>query len=94
MRREGYETSIKQAQIQFARRNKPGKPQDGWLINGRRLTHLVPETLIGTRKMLTEISTEQKALYLGWQIADAAAQPSPSQPQDAPTAAADRQRAQ
>jgi hypothetical protein len=73
MRDDSFETSIKEAQIQYARnRNKPSAPQGGWLISGRRTVLLVPETLIGIRKTLTEISLERKAVYLGWQIADTA----------------------
>ena len=72
MRREGYETSIKEAQIQFARnRRKPGTPQEGWLVSGVRVVQLVPETLIAVRKRLTEMATERKALYLGWQPPEA-----------------------
>ncbi|MPZ43216.1 MAG: hypothetical protein GEV05_07435 [Betaproteobacteria bacterium] len=70
MRREGLETTMKQAQIQFARnRNKPGSPQDGWLVSGTRSLLIVPETLTPIRKTLTEMATEHKALYLGWQLA-------------------------
>jgi Regulator of ribonuclease activity B len=74
MRGDSFETSIKQAQIQYARnRNKPSAPQDGWLVSGRRTVLLVPETLIGIRKTLTEMSLERKAVYLGWQLSDAPA---------------------
>ena len=74
MQAEGYETAMKQAQIQFARnRNKPGAPQDGWLVSGTRSVLLVPETLKETRKKLNEMATEHKALYLGWQLADTVA---------------------
>jgi hypothetical protein len=71
MSQEGYETSIKQAQIQFARKRKPGAPQDGWLVSGVRVVPLVPETLITIRKRLTEMANERKSLYLGWQVAEA-----------------------
>jgi hypothetical protein len=76
MRPEGYETSIKQAQIQYARgRSKPGRAQEGWLVSGIRTVQLGPETLIGARKRLTEMATERKALYLGWQPAETFAAP-------------------
>jgi hypothetical protein len=72
MRREGYETAMKQAQIQFARnRRKPGAPQDGWLVSGTRSVLLAPETLKDIRKTLTALAAERKALYLGWQLAGA-----------------------
>jgi hypothetical protein len=82
MRSDGFETSIKEAQIQYARnRNKPSAPQGGWLVSGRRTVSLVPETLTGIRKALTEISLERKAIYLGWQLAETAtAQGSSTQP--------------
>jgi hypothetical protein len=74
MRSDGYATATKQAQIQFARnRRKPGAPQDGWLVSGTRSLTIVPEALTGIRKTLNELATEYKALYLGWQLADAAA---------------------
>ena len=74
MRASGYETTTKQAQIQFARnRNKPGAPQDGWLVSGTRSVMIVPEALTGTRKTLDELAAEYKALYLGWQLPEAAA---------------------
>lgn len=74
MRADGYEIATKQAQIQFARnRNKPGTPQDGWLVSGTRSVTIVPETLTGVRKALNELAAEYKALYLGWQLAEAAA---------------------
>jgi hypothetical protein len=71
MRSDGFETSIKQAQIQYARsKAKPGTPQDGWLITGNRSVQLAPQTLTDTRKLLTAMSAEKKALYLGWQLAE------------------------
>ena len=71
---EGYATATKQAQIQFARnRNKPGAPQDGWLVSCTRSVNVVPETLTGIRKTLNALAAEYKALYLGWQLAEAAA---------------------
>ena len=73
MQRDGYEIATKEAQIQFARnRKKPGAPQDGWLVSATRSVMLVPQTLTETRKMLNELAAEHKALYLGWQVADAA----------------------
>lgn len=74
MQAQGYQTAMKQAQIQFARkRNKPGAPQDGWLVSGTRSVLLAPETLKEIRKTLTDMAAERKALYLGWQLADGAA---------------------
>ena len=74
MQAQGYQTAMKQAQIQFARnRNKPGAPQDGWIVSGTRSMLLAPETLKEVRKTLTEMAAERKALYLGWQLAEAAA---------------------
>jgi hypothetical protein len=69
LRTEGFETSIKQAQIQYARKGKPGSPQDGWLVTGNRTIQLAPQTLIEIRKQLTALSGEKKALYVGWQVA-------------------------
>jgi hypothetical protein len=69
LRTEGFDTSIKQAQIQYARKGKPGSPQDGWLVTGNRTIQLAPQTLIEIRKQLTALSGEKKALYVGWQVA-------------------------
>jgi hypothetical protein len=70
MRAHGYDTSMKQAQMQYARsKAKPGKPQEGWLITGKRTVVLEPQVLIDARKQLTAMSTEKRALYLGWQMA-------------------------
>src|SRR5690606_24852463 len=61
MQAEGYETAMKQAQIQFARgKRKPGAAQDGWLVSGTRSVLLVPDTLKEIRKKLTEMATEHK----------------------------------
>jgi hypothetical protein len=89
MRDDGYAIATKQAQIQFARnRNKPGTPQNGWLVSGTRSVTIVPETLIGIRKTLNELAAEYKALYLGWQLADAAAPlTTPAKPVQATTPA-------
>jgi hypothetical protein len=74
MRGDGYEIATKEAQIQFARnRTKPGAPQNGWLVSGTRSVNVVPETLTGVRKALNELAAEYKALYAGWQLAEAAA---------------------
>jgi hypothetical protein len=74
MRGEGFETTLKQAQIQYARnRNKPGAPQDGWLVSGTRSVLVVPETLTSIRKKLTEMALERKAIYIGWQLAQTVA---------------------
>jgi Regulator of ribonuclease activity B len=71
MRSDGFETSIKPAQIQYARsKAKSSAPQDGWLVTGNRRVQLAPQMLIDTRKQLNAMSAEKKALYLGWQIAD------------------------
>jgi len=80
MATEGYETtSIKQAQIQYARnRNKPGAPQDGWLVTGTRVTRLIPEELAKSRKFLNEIALERKAAYFGWQVSVANPQTAPA----------------
>ena len=75
MRGDGFDTRVKVAQIQYARnKNKPTKPQDGWLITGTRVIDVMPETLTGTRQTLTQIAVERKALYLGWQIGGRTAQ--------------------
>jgi hypothetical protein len=81
MRAEGYETSIKQAAIQYARnRSKPGAPQEGWLVGGRRVVQLAPETLTEARRKLNEIAAEHKAAYLGWQIGSVEANATPTAP--------------
>ena len=69
MRQDGFETSVKVAQIQYARnKKKPGAPQEGWLITGTRVTMLVPEELTRIRNFLNEIAIARQAAYLGWQI--------------------------
>ena len=69
MQKDGFETDITVAQIQYARnKKKPGEPQDGWLIKGTRTMRLVPEELTRMRAFLNEIALARKAAYLGWQI--------------------------
>jgi len=78
MRQDGFETRIKEAQIQYARnKKKPGAPQGGWLITGTRTIMLVPEELARTRKFLNEIALARQAAYLGWQISAAQDQQAP-----------------
>jgi hypothetical protein len=68
MREAGFETSMTAAQIAYARKNKAGKAQDGWLVKGSRELLITPQELIGQRKFLTEIAEARKAAYLGWQV--------------------------
>jgi hypothetical protein len=68
MREAQFETSMTVAQIAYARKNKAGEAQDGWLVKGTRELLLTPEELIRQRKFLTEIAEARKAAYLGWQV--------------------------
>lgn len=68
MREAGFETSMTVAQIAYARKNKAGKAQDGWLVKGTRELLLTPPELVQQRKFLTEIAEARKAAYLGWQV--------------------------
>jgi len=68
MREAGFETSMTVAQIAYARKNKAGEAQDGWLVKGSRELLLTPQELVQQRKFLTEIAEARKAAYLGWQV--------------------------
>jgi hypothetical protein len=75
LRKEAYEASKKQAQIQYARtRKKPGEPQGGFLVTGRKTLALYPAELAKVRLRLTEIAAAQKGIYCGWQVAAASQQ--------------------
>lgn len=76
MQKDGFDASIKPAQIQYARNKRnPGQAQEGWLVTGQRKTRLVPEELSRIRKSLDDIALERKAAYLGWQVSLQAVQP-------------------
>lgn len=75
LRRDGFEVSTKQAQIQFARRNKAGAPQNGFLVTAKFTLALVPAELVKFRKRLTEIATARKGVYCGWQVSGSTATP-------------------
>ena len=67
--KDGFETSMKQAQIQYARnRTKPGEPQDGYLVTASRRLTLYPAELAKLRKRMNEIAAEQQGIYCGWQV--------------------------
>jgi hypothetical protein len=69
MRADGFEISMRPAQIAYARkRSKPGKSQDGMLIKGTRAVVLTPENLKRQRTFLNDIALPRKAAYFGWQI--------------------------
>ena len=72
LRKDGFETSMKQAQIQYARnRAKPGDAQDGVLVTAKRTIALYPAELAKLRTRMNEIAGSQKGIYCGWQIAGA-----------------------
>jgi phosphatidylserine/phosphatidylglycerophosphate/cardiolipin synthase-like enzyme len=76
LRKDGFATSMKQAQIQYARnRAKPGEPQDGYLVTAKRTVALYPAELAKLRERLNEIASAQKGIYCGWQIAARTAAP-------------------
>ena len=82
LRKDGFTTSMKQAQIQYARnRGKPGDPQDGYLVTAQRTITLYPAELARLRARLNEIAGAQKGIYCGWQVSAAAATP-PSEAQN------------
>ena len=69
LRKEGFETSMKEAQIQYARnRAKPGEPQDGYLVTASRTLRLYPAELTKLRTRLNEIAAAQSGIYCGWQM--------------------------
>jgi hypothetical protein len=69
MRDDGFETSMTQAQVAYARnKKKPGEAQDGMLIKGTRTVALTPENLKRQREFLNGIALPRKAAYFGWQV--------------------------
>lgn len=69
MRDDGFETSMTEAQIAYARnKNKPGEAQAGWLVKGTRTVVLTPENLKRHREFLDRIAVERQAAYFGWQV--------------------------
>ena len=81
LRRDGFTTSMKQAQIQYARnRSKPGDPQGGYLVTAKRTLSLYPAELARLRTRFNEIASAQKGIYCGWQVAAGTAGP-PSEAQ-------------
>ena len=80
LRNEGFATSMKEAQIQYARnRAKPGNAQEGYLVTARRTLALYPAELAKMRGRLNEIALAQKGIYCGWQLTAGA----PASPGDA-----------
>ena len=76
LRKDGFATSMKEAQIQYARnRAKPGDPQGGYLVTAQRTLALYPAELATLRARLNEIASAKKGIYCGWQIS--AATPTP-----------------
>jgi hypothetical protein len=76
---ESYEASRKLAHIQYARnRRKPGTPQEGYLVTGRKMITLRPADLIKVRSRMNELAAAHEGIYCGWQVATAPTQ------QDAP----------
>ena len=72
--RDGFETSTKLAQIQYARgKKKRGEAQQGYLVTATRTIALVPAELIRLRARFSEVTSAQKGIYCGWQIAGSAA---------------------
>jgi len=79
LRQDAFETSIKEAQIQYARnRKKPNNAQAGWLVMATQVVRLVPEELIAKRKALDEIAAAPRAVYLGWQVGGIQQPPPPA----------------
>lgn len=69
MRADGFETSMTQAQVAYARnKSKPGEAQDGMLVKGSRTLALTPENLKRQREFLDGIALPRKAAYFGWQV--------------------------
>lgn len=73
LRQDGFDTSIKPAQIQYARRGKPGDAQDGYLVTAKRTLALQPAELAKLRARLNEVAGAQKGIYCGWQVSGSAA---------------------
>jgi len=69
MRDDGFETTMKPAQVAYARnRKKPGEAQEGMLIQGTRALVLSPENLKRQREFLNGIALPRQAAYFGWQV--------------------------
>jgi len=84
LKQDGYETAIKEAQIQYARdKKKSDKAQGGLLITATRMFLLAPEELKQQRQAMNDLADAPRAIYLGWQVGAAspltaaAAAPSP-----------------
>jgi len=74
LRKDGFATSMKLAQIQYARsRAKPGEPQAGYLVTAKRTLMLYPAELAKLRIRLDELAGAQKGIYCGWQVATSTA---------------------
>ena len=81
LRKDGFATSMKQAQIQYARnRSKPGEAQEGYLVTAKRTLALYPAELAKLRTRFNEIASAQKGIYCGWQVSAGTASP-PSEAQ-------------
>lgn len=79
LRKEGFATGMKQAQIQYARnRAKPGEPQGGYLVTAKRTVTLYPAELARLRARFNELASAQQGIYCGWQVT-AGAQPQASE---------------
>ena len=69
LRNEGFETSTRIAEIQYARgKKKPGEAQRGYLVTATRTIALVPAELIKLRARFSEVVAAQKGIYCGWQV--------------------------
>lgn len=74
LRKDGFTTTMKQAQIQYARtRAKPGSPQEGYLVTAQRTLALYPADLTKLRMRFNEIAGAQQGIYCGWQISSGGA---------------------
>jgi hypothetical protein len=72
--REGFTTSTKVAQIQYARkRSKPGEAQEGYLVTANRSVALFPAELAKLRVRLNEVAAARQGIYCGWQVSSAKA---------------------
>lgn len=82
LRQDAYESSVKEANIQYARnKKKPGEAQGGWLINATQVIRLVPGELAQKRQALNDLANAPRAVYLGWQVGAGPQPQAPTAPQ-------------
>jgi hypothetical protein len=85
LRKDGFETSMKEAQIQYARnRAKPGDAQWGYLVTARRQLKLYPAELAKLRTRFNAVAGAESGIYCGWQVSTGAATASAEQKKQEP----------